>query len=258
VSHLSDPTDLPDPPARRADLPDRRTSVTDRSTPLPAAVLWDMDGTLVDTEPYWIEAETDLVTAHGGTWTHADGLALVGNSLLVSGAILVERSGIDLTPEQVVDALLERMVERVRAHPPFRPGARELLEACVRDGVPQALVTMSYTDLAAAVVDALPAGTFATVVTGDAVTHGKPHPEPYLTAAARLGVDPARCVAVEDSPPGVASATAAGCRVLAVPLHVPIGAAPGRSRVGDLRTLDVPALGRIAAGDVLDEVDVLA
>jgi HAD superfamily hydrolase (TIGR01509 family) len=231
--------------------------VTDRTTRLPAAVLWDMDGTLVDTEPYWIEAETDLVTAHGGTWTREDGLALVGNSLLASGAILVERSGIDLTPQQVVDALLERMVERVRLAPPFRPGARELLHACVEAGIPQALVTMSYTELAAAVVDALPPGTFAAVVTGDVVTHGKPHPEPYLTAAARLGVDPVRCVAVEDSPPGVASAAAAGCRVLAVPLHVPIGAAPGRSRVSDLRTLDVPTLGRLAAGEVLDAVEAL-
>lgn len=221
---------------------------------LPDAVLWDMDGTLVDTEPYWIEAETDLVAAHGGTWTHEDGLALVGNPLLVSGEILVRRSGIDLTPQQVVDALLERMVERVRAEVPFRAGAGELLAACVAAGVPNALVTMSYDVLARAVVDALPAGTFATVVTGDQVTHGKPHPEPYLTAAARLGVDPSRCVAVEDSPPGVASAEAAGCRVLAVPLHVPIPAAVGRSRLAGFEGLDVRMLGRLAAGSVVDLV----
>ncbi|WP_380168144.1 HAD family hydrolase [Jannaschia sp. R86511] len=221
---------------------------------LPAAVLWDMDGTLVDTEPYWIEAETELVTAHGGTWTHEDGLALVGNALPVSGQILVERSGIDLTSEQVVDALLERMVVRVREDPPFRAGARELLEACAAAGVPQALVTMSYANLAGAIVDALPAGTFATVVTGDAVTHGKPHPEPYLTAAERLGVDPGRCVAIEDSPPGVASAEAAGCRVLAVPLHVAIPAKVGRSRLPGFEGLDVQMLGRLASGSVVDLV----
>ena len=229
--------------------------MTPSTTPaLPAAVLWDMDGTLVDTEPYWIEAETDLVTAHGGTWTHEDGLALVGNSLLVSGEILVRRSGIDLTPQQVVDALLEQMVVRVRTDPPFRPGARELLAACAAAGVPQALVTMSYTVLADAVVDALPEATFTTVVTGDVVTHGKPHPEPYLTAAARLGVDPSLCLAIEDSVPGVASAEAAGCRVLAVPLHVPIPARNGRSRLPGFDGLDVAMLARLSTGSVVDLV----
>jgi len=219
---------------------------------LPAAVLWDMDGTLVDTEPYWFEAEAELVQRHGGSWSHEDGLALVGNSLLVSGQLLISRSGVDLTPQQVVDALLEHLVQRVRSHPPFRPGARELLQACVEAGVPNALVTMSYTVLADAVLQALPDGTFHTVVTGDAVTRGKPHPEPYLTAAARLGVDPRRCVAIEDSPPGVASAEAAGCRVLAVPLHVPIPASVGRNRLPGFEGLDVGTLGRLAAGSVVD------
>ncbi|WP_336921201.1 HAD family hydrolase [Aquipuribacter sp. SD81] len=222
---------------------------------LPAAVLWDMDGTLVDSEPYWIEAETDLVRDHGGRWTHEDGLALVGNPLLVSGRMLVERSGIDLAPEQVVEALVARMAERLRTDAPFRPGARELLLACAAAGVPNALVTMSYAVLADAVVETLPAGTFATVVTGDAVTHGKPHPEPYLLAARRLGVEPAACVAVEDSVPGVASATAAGCRVVAVPVHVPVPAAPGLSRVTDLRTLSVDALADVLAGRTIDDVD---
>lgn len=231
------------------------TSVHPERLTLPAAVLWDLDGTLVDTEPLWIQAETDLVTAHGGTWTHEDGMALVGNALLVSGAILVARSGIDLTPEQVVDGLLDRMVERVRSAPPFRAGARELLAECAAAGVPMALVTMSYTVLATAVLDSLPAGTFGTVVTGDAVVHGKPHPEPYLTATARLGVDPTVCVALEDSPPGVASAEAAGCRVLAVPLHLPIPAAAGRSRVSDLWDVDLAMLSAIAAGRTIDQVE---
>jgi HAD superfamily hydrolase (TIGR01509 family) len=229
--------------------------VSPQEQTLPAAVLWDMDGTLVDSGPYWIAAETDLVREHGGRWSHEDGLALVGNPLLVSGRLLVERSGIDLTAEQVVDALVARMAERLRAEAPFRPGARELLLACAGAGIPNALVTMSYTVLAEAVVAALPAGTFATVVTGDVVTHGKPHPEPYLLAASRLGVDPADCVAVEDSGPGVASAEAAGCRVLAVPAHVAVPPAPGRSRVTDMRTLDVDALTHIASGRTIDDAD---
>ncbi|MFC5379656.1 HAD-IA family hydrolase [Aquipuribacter nitratireducens] len=231
------------------------SAASSTSPPLPAAVLWDMDGTLVDTEPLWLRAETDLVTEHGGRWTLEDGLSLVGNPLIVSGRTIVERTGIRLSPQQVVDALLVRMVAAVRSAPPFRPGARELLEECVAAGVPAALVTMSYADLAGAVVDALPPGTFTTVVTGDAVVHGKPHPEPFLTAAARLGVDPSRCVALEDSVPGVASAEAAGCRVVAVPLHVPLDDAPGRSRVRDLRRIGLADLAHVAAGRTIDDAD---
>ena len=221
---------------------------------LPAAVLWDMDGTLVDTEPYWIAAETDLVAEHGGRWTHEDGLAMVGNPLLVSGEILVRRSGIDLTPAQVVDALLGRMVVRVRESAPFRPGAKELLLACVEAGIPTALVTMSWTSLSDAFLESLPAGTFDVVVTGDQVEHGKPHPEAYLRAAAALGVEPSRCVAIEDSVPGVASAEAAGCRVLAMPLHVPVPPKAGRSRLPGFEGVDVAMLGRLASGSVVDLV----
>jgi beta-phosphoglucomutase-like phosphatase (HAD superfamily) len=88
----------------------------------------------------------------------------------------------------------------------------------------------------------LPAGTFDTLVTGDQVSRGKPHPEPYLTAAARLGVDPSRCVAIEDSPTGVASAEAAGCVVLAVQNQVPLAAVPGRTVLHDLAAVTVADL----------------
>ena len=217
------------------------------TTTLPDAVLWDMDGTLVDTEPYWIAAETELVVAHGGTWTYEDGLALVGNSLLVSGEILVRRSGIDLTPAQVVDALLARMVVTVRGSAPFRPGARELLLACVEAGIPNALVTMSWTSLSDAFLASLPQGTFAAVVTGDQVEHGKPHPEPYLTMAARLDVDPARCVVLEDSPTGVASGQAAGCAVVAVPsvAGVTVQVQPRTMVASSLKDVDLVMLRRV-------------
>jgi HAD superfamily hydrolase (TIGR01509 family) len=202
---------------------------------LPAAVLWDMDGTLVDTEPYWIECERELVTRYGHEWSDDDAHALVGNPLLVSAEYIRERGHVPLAPEVIVEVLLDGVVERVRRHVPFRPGARELLEELAAAGVPCALVTMSYRRFAAAVVDALPPGRFATVVTGDEVTHGKPHPEPYLTAAARLGVAPGDCVAIEDSPTGVASAVAAGVPTLGVENIVPIPAGPGRTVA---RTLD--------------------
>ena len=186
-------------------------------TSLPAAVLWDMDGTLVDTEPYWIASERSLVARYGGEWPDHHAHHLVGFDLLDAGAYIAEHGPVPLTPAEIVDDLLDGVTTRVHDEIPWRPGARELLAELVGHGVPCALVTMSWRRVAAAVVDALPTGSFTTVVCGDDVTNGKPHPEPYLKAAALLSVDPQECIAIEDSPTGVASAHAAGCRVLGVP-----------------------------------------
>jgi HAD superfamily hydrolase (TIGR01509 family) len=194
----------------------------------PAAVLWDMDGTLVDTEPYWMAAEIALVEAYGGTWTSEHSKALVGNDLLVSAAYIREHGNVPLDPEAIVLRLLDGVIARMRDHVPWRPGARRLLAELRERAVPCALVTMSWQPLARTFLDAVAPGTFAVVVTGDQVTRGKPHPEPYLHAARLLGVDPADALAVEDSPTGVASATAAGVMTLAVPHVLPIAEAPGR------------------------------
>jgi HAD superfamily hydrolase (TIGR01509 family) len=194
---------------------------------LPAAVLWDMDGTLVDTEPYWIAAEHEIVEEHGGTWSDEFAHQLVGNDLLVSATFIQDNSAVDWEPERIVDELLLRVVAQVREHVPWRPGARELLDALREQGVPSALVTMSWRTLADAVLEALPDGTFAAVVTGDEVSHGKPHPEPYRAAARLLGVAPEECVAIEDSPTGVRSAVAAGVPTLAVPHVVAVPPTPG-------------------------------
>lgn len=214
----------------------------------PAAVLWDMDGTLVDTEPYWIAAEYALVAEHGGTWTDDDAHALVGSALLTAAAYIRERGGVDLEPEEIVQWMLERVIAGVREHTPWQPGARELLAGLAGARIPCALVTMSYASLASAVVDQLPEGTFAAVVTGDQVTHGKPHPEPYLLAAQQLGVDPEHCVAIEDSPTGVASAEAAGCVTIAVPHVAEVEAVPGRIMVDTLAGLDAAGLSALAWG----------
>nr|WP_279536271.1 HAD family phosphatase [Nocardioides ochotonae] len=195
---------------------------------LPAAVLWDMDGTIVDTEPAWVAAETALAHRHGAEWTEADGLSLVGNSLLTSAQYIKERMGLDLSPEEIVEELLDGVVASVAESVPWRPGARELLEELHEHGVPCALATMSYERLVAPILAHLPEGTFDVVITGDRVTHGKPHPEPYLTAAAALGHDPADCVAIEDSATGATSAETAGCTVLVVQNHVPVPPGPRR------------------------------
>jgi HAD superfamily hydrolase (TIGR01509 family) len=124
-----------------------------------------------------------------------------------------------------VSEATERMVE----HLPWRPGARELLTDLRATDVPCALVTMSWAVQVEPVLHALGDDVFHAVVTGDSVTHGKPHPEPYLTAAAALGLRPEECLAIEDSHTGATSAESAGCTVLCVPNHVPIP--PGERRI---------------------------
>lgn len=185
----------------------------------PLAVLWDMDGTLVDTEPYWIAAEFDIVEMHGGTWSHEHAKALVGSDLIDSGEYIRRHGGVDRSPEEIVEMLLDRVVARVREEVPWRPGARELLGHVREARIDTALVTMSWKRFSDEVVACLPTGSFTVSVTGDEVARGKPHPDPYLLAAERLGVRPEDCVAIEDSPTGARSALAAGCRVLGVP-HV--------------------------------------
>ena len=193
------------------------------------AVLFDMDGTLCETEPAWMNAERAMAAEYGATWTREDGLALVGNNLIDSGVYIKRRMNLAQSPEAVVEELVDRVVVELAEHDiEWRPGAVELLRACNEAGLPTALVTMSYDRFADAVVKALPSGRFDVVVTGESVERGKPYPDAYLMAADLLGVDPGATVAIEDSPTGAASAEAAGCRVLVVPNHVEVPLTPAR------------------------------
>lgn len=212
----------------------------------PAAVLWDLDGTLVDTEPLWMAAETALAAEHGVTWTQEDGLALVGSDLMDSARTIEARIRSGLAPEEIVAHLVGEIAGAMRSDLPWRPGAAELVRALADAGVPQALVTMSYREIAQPVVDLLP---FDAVVTGDSVSRGKPHPEPYLAAARALGVDAADCLAVEDSATGAASADAAGCVVLAVPHMVAVPDGPRRRLRTTLAGLDVEGLTALWRGE---------
>ncbi|MGY2874764.1 HAD superfamily hydrolase (TIGR01509 family) [Marmoricola sp. URHA0025 HA25] len=208
-----------------------------------------MDGTLVDTEPYWIDVEYALVAEHGGTWSDEHALNLVGNDLLVSAAYIREHGGVDLEPAEIVERLLDGVIARIQDRVPWRPGAVELLAHLQAEGVPCGLVTMSYARFVAPVLEALPDGSFAAVVTGDEVTVGKPHPEPYLTAASLLGVEAQDCLAIEDSNTGARSAEAAGCAVLVVPNHVPVLDGDRRAFRDSLVGLDLAKL-----RDLVEEV----
>jgi HAD superfamily hydrolase (TIGR01509 family) len=181
-----------------------------------------MDGTIIDTEPYWMDAETELVHSFGGTWTHEDALTLVGQGLWHSARRLQSR-GVDLTEDEIIDSLTTTVLGRVQSGGlPWRPGARELLIDLKAAGIPTALVTMSIRKLASVVIDTIDFAAFDVVVAGDEVEHSKPHPAAYLRAAELLGVDPADCVAIEDSAPGVAAAVASGAATIGVPLNVPL------------------------------------
>ncbi|HSN38242.1 MAG TPA: HAD family hydrolase [Arthrobacter sp.] len=194
--------------------------------PLLKAALWDMDGTIVDTEPYWIEAEHALVAAHGGHWSHEKAMQLVGQSLVFSAGILQD-SGVALERREIIDILTAHVISQVRTSVPWRPGARELLDELHTAGIRCALVTMSEAPLAREIVASLPKPYFDFLVTGDTVSQGKPHPEAYLRAVELLQeqdpeLGPEHCIALEDSVPGVASAVASGVLTVAIPHIMPL------------------------------------
>ena len=210
---------------------------------LPAAVLWDMDGTIIDTEPIWQQSQVELTGRHGAEWTREDGLSLVGSGLERSGEILRDR-GVDMEVEEIVQWMTDYVMERLQAGElPWRPGARELLEELHDRGIPTALVTMSRRKMALVAADALGASGFRVVVAGDDVERPKPYPDAYLSAAAQLGVDPTACVAIEDSATGVASAVASGAVTVAVEHIVPMSEiAGGDVHLTTLADVDVDRL----------------
>lgn len=201
---------------------------------LASAVLWDLDGTLVDSEGYWGLAERALSARYPGEWTHEDGLALTGLSLPVSCQIMRDKMQIhDLSVDEIIQELTDGVLFHLNQGVNWRPGALELATQVHRAGLPQAIVTMSIRRMAEAVQLAAHRETgleiFNIVVAGDDVENGKPHPEAYLTAAAKLGLNPSQCVAIEDSVNGLTSAEAAGTRALGVPNIVAVPAQPGRT-----------------------------
>ena len=204
-----------------------------------------MDGTLVDTEPYWFASEGELAAEFNGTWGQDDMHSIIGFDLIDGATELRNRGGVRLEPEQIVERLLDGVIGRVAEHLPWMPGAAELLAECRESAIPCALVTMSWRRLADAAIKSAPPGSFSASVTGDEVARGKPNPEPYLAAAAALGVDPQCCVAIEDSPTGVASALAAGCATLGVPHVVPLAPAAGLTIVDSLDGIGLDDLRRL-------------
>ncbi|GEK85979.1 HAD family hydrolase [Microbacterium aerolatum] len=210
----------------------------------PQAVLWDMDGTLVDTEPYWMAAETALVESFGGTWSHEQAIQLVGNGLLDSARMLRD-AGVDMAPDAIVAHLTEEVRTALATQGvPFRPGARELLRDLQAAGIRTALVTMSLRRMARSVVDLMDFDAFEHIVAGDDAEHPKPHPAPYLQAADLLGIDIADALVIEDSVTGLRSGLASGAVALGVPHMIPLDDAGAHALW--------PTLEGRTAGDIAD------
>jgi len=207
-------------------------------------VLFDMDGTLIDSEHLWLKAE-QLVMAHlGGTWSQEDQMHCLGGPLERVIDYMLAKVTTQITPDEAMELLLSSMEQLLRSTPlEWRPGARALLDETLSLGVPTALVTASWRRLIDAVEQAidddLGRKAFTLTIGGDEVENTKPHPEPYQEAAAQLGFAPADCLALEDSPTGAASALAAGCRVVAIPHIAAIADDPGIAQIDTLegRTL---------------------
>jgi len=213
------------------------------------AVLFDMDGLLVDSEPLWTIGEIELAEHLGGSWSDELKTAIIGTRLDTAIRTILEwydvpRDGADV--DAAMAFLLNRMVELYHDQLPLMPGALDLIDALRTAGIATALVSSSYRVLVDAVLDGVGRDRFDLTLAGDEVQHGKPDPEPYLLACERLGVLPAEAVVLEDAMSGVKSAEVAGCHVVAVPWIAPIEPAQGRHVVASLKELDVDWLRGLA------------
>jgi HAD superfamily hydrolase (TIGR01509 family) len=203
------------------------------------AVFLDMDGTLVDTEDFWWDAEVEVFADLGHELDEAWRDVVVGGPMTRSAGYLIKATGADITLPELTVLLNDRFEARIGRGVPLMPGAARLLAELAAHNVPTALVSASHRRIIDRVLDSLGHRHFALSVAGDEVPRTKPHPDPYLLAAQGLGAVPERCAVIEDTATGVASAEAAGCRVVAVPSVAPIAPAVGRVVVQSLEQVDL-------------------
>lgn len=218
-------------------------------------VIFDLDGTLIDSEPLWARVETSVAASGGVLWTEEDAFSCFGRPLSVTAQTIIDR-GLDLTVAEAIDRMTGELIGIYRAGVPWLSGAVELLSELHSAGIVTALGTQSVRPLASAVQDAAPAGTLTELVTGDELDNGKPDPEVFLTAIGRLGLTADDVVVVEDSPTGVAAGVAAGVPVLAVPpseeVYRSYARKEGVSIAADLTQVSAELLRRVHTGEKVD------
>lgn len=210
------------------------------------AVVFDMDGVLVDSEPIWEQVRRGVVAEYGGTWLPEAQTALMGMSTPEWAAYLSDDLGVGKPPDEVAQIVIDQMVARYEEHLPVLPGADEAVRRCAgrwrlglassspRRLIDAVLQTAGWTDL------------FAVTVSTEELDRGKPAPDVYLHAVTALGADPAACAAIEDSSNGMRSATAAGLVLIAAPRpeYPPADDAlePAAMVIGGIDELDVDAV----------------
>lgn len=210
------------------------------------AVVFDLDGVLIDSEPVWLRVRRGVVAEFGGTWTEDADHALLGMNTGEWARYLADELGVRLPAPRVAEIVIARMQAEYRRSLPVIDGAAQVVEALARDGLPLALASSSPRPLIEVAVAALGvSGAFGATVSSDEVARGKPAPDVYLAAAERIGVPPADCAAVEDSPNGIRSAAAAGMAVFAIPSSPDAGLPDGVRVVPDVRAV-TPAAVRAA------------
>lgn len=218
------------------------TTLSGMSTPQLSAVLWDMDGTLINSEPAWLEAERAMLRRYGIEMTDEVSDSLIGAGLNTSAQIFRDL-GVPLSEEEILDEWLDSVIENLsQVGPDWRPGAVELLDSLRSAGIPSVLVTMSYRRYAEHVISLLPEGSFAMLIPGDEVEFEKPHPEPYVRAADKMGVPIHSCLAIEDSRPGLTSASASGAVAIGVEHLVDFGDTPAHALWSTLTGVEADTL----------------
>lgn len=209
---------------------------------IPSAVFFDMDGTLIDSEPIWFASEQELMSKFGYVWTEEDQKESIGGPLMRVGNMMAQKSNSNNPPEYFAEELISLASKNFQAQLRFMPGALELLARISEMGIPTALVTASPKGLASAAENALPKPYFNLVVSADDVKNTKPDPECYIKAARDLGVDISKCLILEDTNTGVTSAVASGAYVVAIPHLVPIFPQPKVVVIETLQNLTVEQL----------------
>ncbi len=217
----------------------------------PLAILWDYDGTLVDTQPIWRQVDYDIVSSHGHQWSEEQEHSLIGISGLDAGRSLIHACGGPGMTDAQMDELRCRMVaERVASQELlYRPGAYALIEACAAIGLACALFSASPRFVLDAGLARMPAHWFEATISGYEISRPKPDPQGYLLAAERLGVDPRDCLVIEDSLPGIQAGLASGAGVLAIPCMTPLEDLPGqvlRDSLTEVTLDDLPGIWREA------------
>lgn len=216
------------------------------------AILWDHDGTLVETEPYWIAAEMELANLHNAVWTEEDALACVGSPMRES-ARRMQEAGVRMDIDPIVEWLVDRVCEMMDEHGIlWMPGVQEIFAECVEQNIPCAVVSNAWRKVVEKTVSGLPEGAVKYILAGDEMIVAKPDPWPYAHAADVMGVAHENCLAVEDSLAGTLSAEAADIPVLVVKGVSPVEAGPKRSRVVDLSEINLDTMRDIVNGKQLE------